>query len=1332
MSISKIHEYSGRPIMRVICTLLSISLFYSATAESLNSIAVSSSSELQQRFEDFQRLPKGHYTEKPTQIFRGSNPGRDEIGRGGVWTPKLLNDLKSARQREAVDAPWSLEDLVLSTMPIPVGIARMTPPGGEPGGGELPGEEPDPGSGSQLNTNTGNRRVMYPIVNWSARGQNGISFNLHHNSRGAYSFDLGKGWSHSYDIKITHTVGSSAIVRYGDGLEVPFTEPTSNTFVAPAGHYETLTRHAGTGVWTLTTKSKWVMTLSSAGRLLTVTDRNGNVTTITRDSSNKITSISDGASRTLDFTYASNGLISEVEDPAGRHWFFSYDSSNHMEDIGYPQLNPQDVTHFREFTYDSLSNILTETDLRGKVWNFAYDSSERLTSFTNPLSQTYTYSYSTTAATMTKPNGKTVVYNYSSGLVASIVDEASFSDAYVYDSNKNVTQYTDRRGKIWTATYDSSGNTLTETNPLSKTWTHTYNSFNRVLTSTDPNGNVSTNTYNSNGNLVTTKDGLNRTMTTLTYNGFGEVISSTDALSRVTSLTYNSQGDVTQTTAPGSINSYATYDVLGRVTSVTDAASNTTDVAYDGWGRVVEIEEPGAAISTIDYDLEGNIVGAEDPLGRSGSRVFDNAGQLTSATNAKSETSSYAYNSVGYLTSVTNGRGYTRNYTYTDRGQVASLTLPDSSVEQWAYNGNGDTTAYVNPLGQTINYTYDNAGQQTGVDYPSGLTDTTLAYDNGGRTTSMSDVSGTSSWAYNAADEITDLNTPQGDVDYTYNLAGQVLTLVDVGTGTTTNTYDSAGRPATTTDAFGDVSTYSYDSAGRLSQKNNPNGTYEVYSYDSRNRVTSIVTKNSSNAVLQSRTYTFDLASQVTQVVEGGVTTTYGYDNIGQLTSESKSSGYSGAYTYDANGNRLTRTVNSVTESYAYDNADKLTGITGGSDARTFTYDAAGRTTGIVRSGGTTAFSYDYESRVTSITKPGMTTNSFSYNGLDTRTSLTDSTGTKTFKRAGVGVTAPVLSDGTANFTPSGEKRGSVKTTFHSALKNDDVQTNSSQAVSASKVFDAFGNELSGSGSWKSQFGYAGGFGYQSDPDSGLKLLGHRYYDSDTGRFLTRDPIMDGSNWYGYCGNNPVTGIDADGLLKIIFVAIEPGGFRGSGAHVRIGFWDSDVGGPVEWFGFYGDGKVQKEKNGPSMKARIYAREVSAEEYKAARTALDEEMKDKTKYNLRSQNCAVWLYEFLVRAGLIYDDGDALSNGGTFGGFSPTDLENLIKETWLKKPPKHWGWPSEWDNWGPLRDPKTGGGGSSGTSGTSSSVASLEQANDFSSLRVEVPIFRNGKQMVVR
>jgi uncharacterized protein RhaS with RHS repeats len=51
-------------------------------------------------------------------------------------------------------------------------------------------------------------------------------------------------------------------------------------------------------------------------------------------------------------------------------------------------------------------------------------------------------------------------------------------------------------------------------------------------------------------------------------------------------------------------------------------------------------------------------------------------------------------------------------------------------------------------------------------------------------------------------------------------------------------------------------------------------------------------------------------------------------------------------------------------------------------------------------------------------------------------------------------------------------------------------------------------------------------------------LLGHRHYDPSTGRFLTRDPIKDGRNWYSYGGGEltPVADADPSGLLIPIFV----------------------------------------------------------------------------------------------------------------------------------------------------------------------------------------------------
>ncbi|MBX3096309.1 MAG: RHS repeat-associated core domain-containing protein [Fimbriimonadaceae bacterium] len=97
-------------------------------------------------------------------------------------------------------------------------------------------------------------------------------------------------------------------------------------------------------------------------------------------------------------------------------------------------------------------------------------------------------------------------------------------------------------------------------------------------------------------------------------------------------------------------------------------------------------------------------------------------------------------------------------------------------------------------------------------------------------------------------------------------------------------------------------------------------------------------------------------------------------------------------------------------------------------------------------------------------------------------------------------------------------------------MKNADAQTNTSGSVSASRVYDAFGAELSSTGTWQGRFGYARGFGYQEE-DGGFKLLGHRYYDPSTGRFLTRDPIKDGRNWNAYCGNTPIGRIDPSGLV---------------------------------------------------------------------------------------------------------------------------------------------------------------------------------------------------------
>jgi hypothetical protein len=45
----------------------------------------------------------------------------------------------------------------------------------------------------------------------------------------------------------------------------------------------------------------------------------------------------------------------------------------------------------------------------------------------------------------------------------------------------------------------------------------------------------------------------------------------------------------------------------------------------------------------------------------------------------------------------------------------------------------------------------------------------------------------------------------------------------------------------------------------------------------------------------------------------------------------------------------------------------------------------------------------------------------------------------------------------------------------------------------------------------------------------------NRWRSEDGSTFISEDPARDGSNWYGYCGNNPMTFTDPTGLeLKIV------------------------------------------------------------------------------------------------------------------------------------------------------------------------------------------------------
>ncbi|MDE2127659.1 MAG: RHS repeat-associated core domain-containing protein, partial [Armatimonadetes bacterium] len=97
---------------------------------------------------------------------------------------------------------------------------------------------------------------------------------------------------------------------------------------------------------------------------------------------------------------------------------------------------------------------------------------------------------------------------------------------------------------------------------------------------------------------------------------------------------------------------------------------------------------------------------------------------------------------------------------------------------------------------------------------------------------------------------------------------------------------------------------------------------------------------------------------------------------------------------------------------------------------------------------------------------------------------------------------------------------------------NPAEEVNSSDSVLASFDFDAFGSRSISGTATDPYSGLGSQYGYYSDTETGLQLLGDRYYDPAEARFVNRDPIgmAGGVNVYGYVGNDAGNAFDGTGL----------------------------------------------------------------------------------------------------------------------------------------------------------------------------------------------------------
>jgi RHS repeat-associated protein len=538
-----------------------------------------------------------------------------------------------------------------------------------------------------------------------------------------------------------------------------------------------------------------------------------------------------------------------------------------------------------------------------------------------------------------------------------------------------------------------------------------------------------------------------------------------------------------------------------------------------------------------------------DEAGQVTSVQINAMGWTTSSTDGRSYTTTFTLNNVGKRLSLTNARNKTTTWTLDGIHRPTKVTYPDGTTEEWTFNADGQVATRKDGRGNVISHTYDTVGRQTGTDYPTG-TDVSQTYLANDAPASLTDHTGTYATTYDARGAVTQSTSPQGTLEYLYSATGQRTSMSRPGLGATGYVYDDAGRLSSLTNRFAETTTLTRDTSGRVTQQVQANGTKLLLGYDpARGWLTSMEHRRANDTVLARYEYTRNGVGCATRVVAvGDYQVDYTLDNAYQLTRELRTGSvpYDISYTYDPVGNRTGKTVGGVTESATFgDNNQCLT-----AGGKSFQYDDNGNLAQKTEGGLTTTYTWGYENELLGIAYGGGASNSFTTNRQAHRVGRTDSQGSTNALFDG----DFLIADTRADYTWGGagglisERAGTTSRWHHpDATFGTRGLTDSAQNVTDGLDYDAFGCPVRTTGTSVTPFRHKGGGTYQTDPDSGLQLLGRRYYDRSLGRFISRDPLgyqAGDINLYRYGFNNPVNASDPSGMfvetaLDIIGLAMD-------------------------------------------------------------------------------------------------------------------------------------------------------------------------------------------------
>lgn len=861
---------------------------------------------------------------------------------------------------------------------------------------------------------------------------------------------------------------------------------------------------------------------SYTGALLTgVTYANGDTVTYTYDSNRRITGMSNIDKCGYSFTYAENSVIDTVTAKAAMGT--DAEASGVVTYYEQPENNMAAITSEdtqQRYTFDGCGRTLSCELLMATTEAAAQGLDD--SAFECVYGMTFRYGYVTDEdGNVTNTVVDVDVYD-SEGMIEENSDE---EEAVSEEEEESVeeSEPTETEPDPYTYTEDEFGNILTETNTqgdFHQTTTYTYSDDGNYLTSmTDADGNTVQYHYNSNTGLLEYLIDANDVRTNYGYNAMREL----------------QMVNLDPSNIAGSTAMAASYIYTqGRLTRLIYGAY-TYQFAYDIWGNVVSVTMNGRPLVTYNY----------------GDTAYK--GQVQTLTYGNNQTVYYTYNGLGQVTNV----GYTNQpdrfyYVYDTDGSL--LMIEDNLMEQTTiYTETGYEIRSFNG-GLIYSCSSDEDGNKT--ENVNGMTFQTTV-DAEAKSTEITDGTNTTlmtaSRAYDAFDRLTRKSLTSGWVSI--NSSYQYTTDSDGSTGNLVSNYSTSYLKAN-----------NYQTSLNFS-----------YFYDGNGNITDIVRTEQSANVIPTPTpapgdepvtmllggdrivtnYTYDAAGQLVEAIDGETDHIYRYtyDNSGNIRSAK-------TYVYDDDGNE----VLSNSKTFSYSNGI-LASYTDGASTVRYQTDAMGNPIRISEGGVVKTLSWGEGRMLLGVHTNASNYSQYSYgvDGLRTRkvVAVNGIRTTTEYAWCDNGLAGMIIRKGTATttvvphydsegeaigFTVMGDPsrlpnpRTTNTYTYIKNLQGDVLRILDGRGNAVvSYSYDPWGKPTVTGDEELAALNPCSYRGYDYDEETGYYYLQSRYYDPHTFRFLNGDsPLMIlayqdmiAYNIYGYCLNNPITGMDPSGYWTI-------------------------------------------------------------------------------------------------------------------------------------------------------------------------------------------------------